>query len=406
MRKMSNVQSAITSKVTTGSTERLKRALIILVRVRDGLPKPKQTSVESDALRKLKIKGAVSPLLDARLRFMEVEGTARYVRMMEGRERVYPNMLPTQASGRWSTPSPPLPNFPPDCVNPLCSRVGTEHAYATEKCWSARDIVAPDLGWWWLHYDLDSIEAKWAAADAGDMDDLEAFAKGYDVHTIRTCRALRHALPPVLTKSLHTDPSCQAWRDSWNPPWSGSEDRRRHIFKTVGYATQFCISPKGVLAAKGVDALGLTPDEIVRFAKTYIASKPTLQNRKRQVWDESAKTAVSYTWYGRRRRLYGDWNTRAKEGWSHRISGTVTDYQNQVVIAVDRKFPESYLVLNSHDGLTWAFPVTTTQEMVMAYLKPLVEKDVTSPTGHTVKVTASWERVNTDLTRSAVKATG
>ena len=365
------------------------------------MPKPrvKDTSVESDALKRWKLRGASSPLLDARLKFMEVEGTARYVRMMQGVERVYPNMLPTQASGRWSTTGPPLVNFPPDCINPLCPLVGTEHAYATSECWSARDIVAPDKAWWWLHYDLDSIEAKWAAADAGDQDDLEAFRLGYDIHTIRTCRALRHALPPILTKQLHEDPSCQAWRDSWSPPWSGGEDRRRHVFKTVGYASQFCISPKGVLQAKGVEELGLSPDDLVKFTKQYLASKPILMNRKRWVWDDCAKTGVSYTWYGRRRRLYGDWETRAKEGWSHRISGTVSDYQNQIIIRVQAEFPTSHLVLNTHDGLVWAFPVETPVETVMARVRPLVEKLVTSPTGHTVNVTASWEVINADLTR-------
>lgn len=618
----------------------------------------KPTSVESEALYKWKVRGAQSPLLDARVKFMEVEGTARYIRMLQGVPRVHPNMLPTQASGRWSTTRPPLVNFPPDCVNPQCPQAGTEHAYATDACWSARDIVAPDPGWYWLHYDLDAIEAKWAAADAGDQDDLQAFNLGHDIHTIRTCRALGRPLPPVLTKALHTDPSCQAWRDSWDPPWSGGEDRRRHVFKTVGYAcvpltataltrdgwksynelkvgesvltynantnykewqpireilfypegevwqyennkflvqctedhrwftrpyvkatrhidhsrgvvtkakdltqtsniiqnaamwpdtkewdvdsippkystnwvraicqmsstqrkaflagfliadgyysasvkgraqrwvfsqvdgplwdaaltaayiehpgriatappregrpgrsvktaflsakqhvgctrlkskklpgvqpvwcivtdngswvmrqndtititgnTQFCVSPKGALQAKGVDKLGLTPDELLRFVTRYLASKPVLMNRKRQVWDESAKTGVSYTWFGRRRRLYGDWATRAKEGWSHRISGTVSDYQNQIIVQLDHEFPEGHLVLNSHDGLVWAFPEEIPVSRVMGFLRPLVEKDVTSPTGHTVKVTAAWEVIRADLSREAIRAT-
>ena len=393
------------------------------------MPRVKPTSVEAEALQRWRVRGASSPLLDARLRFSETEGTARYVRMMDdlpcktcdfakhqhggGYElacpkfspRVYPNMLPTQASGRWSTTGPPLVNFPPDCVNPACSRAGTEHAYATSECWSARDVVAPDEGWYWLHYDLDAIEAKWAAADAGDQDDLQAFNKGWDIHTIRTCRALGRPLPPLLTKALHTDPSCEAWRNSWDPPWSGSEDRRRHTFKTVGYATQFCVSPKGALQAKGVDELGLSPEELLRFVTRYLASKPTLMARKRQVWDECAKTGVSYTWFGRRRRLYGDWATRAKEGWSHRISGTVSDYQNQIIIRLDRQFPGSCLVLNSHDGLVWAFPETIPLETVIGFLHPLVERDVTSPTGHTVHVSASWEIIRSDLTRDVVKPT-
>lgn len=367
------------------------------------MPRPKASSVESDALRRWKLRGASSPLLDARLKFMEVEGTARYVRMMQGVERVYPNYLPTQASGRWSTTNPPMTNFPPDCVNPQCSRAGTEHAYATPECWSARDTVAPDEGTWWLHWDLDAIEARWAAADSGDQDDLLAFKNNWDLHTLTACRAFNVPLPPILTKALHESPECEDWRQRWTPPWSGGEDRRRHLIKTMRYATQFCISPKGVLQAKDIEKLGLKPEELVKFATIYLRSKPALMARKRAVWNDCAKNGVSYTWYGRRRRLYGDWNTRAKEGWSHRISGTVTDEMNQDIITITTHFPECHLVLNSHDGCTLAFPVSTPVDVVLPFAKGVVERGVTSPTGHTVGVTASWEKITSDLQRERLQ---
>lgn len=356
-------------------------------------------SVDSDVLRRWKVLGAESPLLDARLRYMEIEGVARYVRMMEGVERVYPNMLPTQASGRWSTKGPPLVNFPPDCINPACPILEEHAATRTPECWSAREVVGPDPGWYWLHWDLDSIEARLAAADAGDQDDLEAFRANYDLHTITACRAYQHALPPVLTKACHDGPESEAWRQSWSPAWSGSEDRRRHIFKTVRYATAYCMNPKGVLQARDIEKLGLKPDELVRFATMYLRAKPQLMARKRQVWEECATTQVSYTWYGRRRRLYGDWNTRAKEGWSHRISGTVTDYMNQAIIAITNHFPECHLVLNLHDGATIAFPGDTHKDNTFVACRQVVEKNVTSPTGHTVPVTASWEWIDANLER-------
>ena len=364
-----------------------------------------ESSVDADVLRKWKLRGAESPLLDARLRFTEIEGVARYVRMMRGAARVYPNMLPTQASGRWSTTNPPLVNFPADCIDPQCPRAGEEHSTGVCGGWSARDVVGPDEGWWWLHFDLDAIEARWAAADSGDQDDLQAFAQNWDIHTLTTCRAYKHPLPPILTKALHVDPSCSAWRESWNPVWSGSEDRRRHVLKTMRYATQFCVSPKGVLQARDIEKLGLKPAELVKFAAMYLRSKPALVARKRQVWDECAKNGVSYTWYGRRRRLYGDWNSRAKEGWSHRISGTVTDYMNQAIIALTTRFETCHLVLNSHDGAILAFPESVPVDVVLPVAKEYVERDVTSPTGYTVGVTASWEMVTSDLKRQALAAT-
>lgn len=391
------------------------------------MPKPKASSVESDALRRWKLRGASSPLLDARLKFMEVEGVARYVRFMgdlpchvcgfnekmhnpnvalacpQYSPRVFPNFLPTQASGRWSTTNPPMTNFPPDCVAPTCTLAGTEHGCVTSQCWSAREVVGPDEGTYWVHFDLDGIEARWAAADSGDQDDLQAFRNGWDLHTITACRAYNLPLPPVLTKLLHTDLSCEPWRNLWVPPWSGAEDRRRHIIKTMRYATLYGISSKGVLQAKGIEKLGLKPEELVAFATRYLRSKPALIARKRQVWDDCAKTGVSYTWFGRRRRLYGDWNTRAKEGWSHRISGTVTDYMNQALIAITDHFPECHLVLNSHDGATIAFPLATDLTTVLLFSRGQVEREVTSPTGHIVPVTASWEQITSDLVRHGLQ---
>ena len=116
------------------------------------------SSIDADVLRKWKVLGAQSVTLDARLQYTEIEGTARYVRMMRGQERVFPLMLPTQASGRWSTTNPPLINFPPDCVNPECPQAGTEHGADSPTCWSARDVVGPDPGWFWLHWDADEID--------------------------------------------------------------------------------------------------------------------------------------------------------------------------------------------------------------------------------------------------------
>ena len=72
---------------------------------------------------------------------------------------------------------------------------------------------------------------------------------------------------------------------------------------------------------------------------------------------------------------------------------------NQAIIAITSHFPECSLVLNSHDGCTLAFPVSTPVTNVVLYCKSVVERDVTSPTGHTVPVTASWEWVEANLAR-------
>src|SRR3990167_6326419 len=79
-------------------------------------------SVKADLLEALKQKGTESNLLDARLAFMDVEGVRRYLEGMAEVDRVYPDFLPTQKSGRWSTTDPPLVNFPSVCINQGCPK--------------------------------------------------------------------------------------------------------------------------------------------------------------------------------------------------------------------------------------------------------------------------------------------
>ena len=364
-------------------------------------PRHAETSIAADALRSVRSKGGASPLLDARLEYTEVEGVSRYVRMMRGVESVQPTMLPTQASGRWSTTDPPLVTFPHDCINPRCGIVGP-HIAESETCWSAQELVGPTYGWWWLKVDLDAIEGKIAAAEAGDEDELTAFEKGWDIHTLTACGMFNKPRPPILTKALHRDPSCQAWRELWDPPWSGSEDRRRHIAKVERYATQFCRNPRGVLQAQGIEKLGLTPAEVVRFAESFLASKPKLMARKRQVWADSIRLRVAYTWYGRRRRLYGSEDDIAKTGWSHRVSGTVTDMMNEFAIWLDRAFPESHLVLNGHDSLTWAFPSGHEPAAVVARAGPALERRREGPNGYGFTSTGSWSWIDQEVRKRAL----
>jgi len=311
------------------------------------------------------------PLLDARLAFSKIEGRARYARMLAKEERVYPLMLPTQASGRWSTSGPPLVNFPP-----------------TMDC-----LICPDPDSFWVKWDWDAIEAKILAALSDDREDLEAFAKGCDVHTITTCFLLRHALPPNLANP-HTSPECEEWRQSWVPVWETDKDenRRRHAAKIIRYnlAYSFDTSGRAVLAADGIEDLGLDTDTLISLARRYLTEKKALLAYKRQHGERFARTAVARTIWGHRRRLYGDDNARKKEGLNHEIQGCVADMMNQVIISVDKEFSESRLILNKHDALITEFPGSYFREKTLAYLRPLVERKWTIGQ-HQIHSTASWK---------------
>src|SRR5215510_5143520 len=77
----------------------------------------------------------------AQLRLNYSEATTlitHFLNKVIGLERIYPRILPTQLSGRWSTVDPPLTNFPKACINPDCPK---ERHRKTHQCWSMRDLI-------------------------------------------------------------------------------------------------------------------------------------------------------------------------------------------------------------------------------------------------------------------------
>lgn len=381
-----------------------------------GKPKRSSRSVDSDVLRQLKDAGAESELLDLRLAYMELEGIARYLRKLVGRERVHPHMLPTQASGRWSTTGPPLVNFPAhaedDCDRCALVKAGALEAPMDGWCPRAvREVILPDPDWYSIHFDLNAIEGRFGAADAHDEEELDAYRKNEDVHTVLGAVPMFGLpTPPLRTKALHTAPEGAAWRDSLVPPWGGSDDRRRHLAKTLKYATLYGKDHKGAGTAKGVEKLRnadgskMTKAQVETFAKQYLKAKPILTRHKGRRFEEYARTNVSYTFRGRRRRLFGDAWTRAKEGWSHRLQGAVPDIMNDYIIQIAREFPEGYIVLNSHDGLTWSMPYVDRPRLneVLARMRQIVERDWDYE-GTLLPVSADWEILWPDGTKEKVK---
>jgi hypothetical protein len=330
---------------------------------------PGKTSQEDD-LRSWKTRGMKSWVMEARLQWVDAEGYAKYARMISKVERVHPDMLPMQASGRWSTVRPPLITFPP----------------ALKNCF------VPDPGTLWIKYDLDAIEAKRAAYESEDEKNIQIFEKGWDIHTLTTCDFYNHPYPPNLVDP-NFSPECQAWRESWNPVWGpGKDDRRRHMMKTVRYAMTYA-DPYGyhaVLSAKDVEKLGLTIKELVDGAKKYVTLQSHYEEWKKREGLRIAEQGWARTSWGRLRRLYGDYPSRARDGISFIISGYVSEMQNQIFRRVfEGLFPEAWLITNGHDSAQIAFPDTLNPHAVVGVLRPEVEKGW--PGKRPMPVTATWE---------------
>lgn len=369
------------------------------------MPKPKvgTRSVGAEVLRKLADKGADSPVLDARLEYMNAEAIAKYVRGLVGVERVYPNMLPTQASLRWSTTDPPIVNFPKHSrdVCRRCKRRHDEGTYqASDWCpYDVRQIFLPDEGWYWVHCDEEAVEARLCAAYSGDQADLDAFNHGWDIHTLRACGVFGWPLPPIKTKQLHSVPEAAEWRSLMG--WTGEDDRRRHITKTVGYALQYGIDERAALESNELYKMGLTREAILDFARKYLRSKPGMVAKKRQVFHECATTGSSRTFLGHRRRLYGRIEDRMKEGWNHKIQGGNAGMMNLNVIDIDYWACDevgvtmNHLVFQAHDGLTWAFVASYPPEDAVASMRMYMERtwDVD---GYAMKVPCQWEVIESD----------
>lgn len=343
-------------------------------------PKTNPNSISETALTGLLRRGIDSDVLKARLEWSESEAIARYVRPLVGKLGIKPNVLPTaQVSGRWSTTNPPRLTWPAHDPE-QCSecRVGGRTADSTEWCpRDVRAIAEPLPGTWWLKGDADAIEARLAAAYCHDQEDLDAFALGHDLHAVTMCRMFRLPLPPNFGKKvINSGAECAAWRAEVR--WGGESDRRRHAAKTFRYAWQYAVNEFGVLQAKSLQILGLTKDEILDYARKYRTGKPGFFAARQAYMDRCAAQRESRTFLGRLRRLWGDRDTRRKEGWNHMVQGAVSDIVN-IVVRAWYNHPEFErrveFISNGYDALEMAHPEEHDPEWVLPRVKNVVERE-------------------------------
>jgi len=290
-------------------------------------------------------------------------------------ERVYPSLLPTQASGRWSVSDPPM--------------ITISHPEYGVKLQS--ELTLPDYGQVWICFDLDAIEAKMVAAESDDYADLEAFNNGYDIHTITSCNMLGDSLPTNLVNP-HTSTEDTAWRAARN--WQGKDDKRRGLAKVrycVLYGRDHRAAEDSAYAAEYVKQGG-DRKELVEAARLFLKSKPNLVACKKKWWNTYGRSNEARTFLGRRRRLFGDEWSRQKEGWNHRIQGGVTDMINIAIIEIFTKHPYWWLIYPSHDAAKISLPLSEfaqRPEQIVRDCKMAVEKMWTI-NNHTIKSTASW----------------
>lgn len=343
------------------------------------MPRPVEspTSVSETRLLGLLKRGVDSDVARARLEWSDAESIARYVRPLVGESSIKPNVLPTaQVQGRWSTTDPPRITWPDhDAAKCGCD----------PQAWcprAVREIVTPWPDTWWWKGDADAVEARIAAALTKDTDDLDAFAHGWDIHTATACGMFELPLPPVRSKkAIMSGPECEEWRQIVK--WGGESDRRRHGCKSFRYAWQYAIDERGVLAVKSLHTLGLSTDEIVAYAKKYKQSKPGFFTARHAHMLRCVEHKEARTFLGRLRRLWGnphrpaDRKEMMKEGWSHMVSGSVSDITNIIVNDI-YSHPDfggqCEFISNGYDSLEMSFPCNLTPDFVIPRVKEIVNR--------------------------------
>lgn len=320
-----------------------------------------------------RIDAGADPILESRVIYAAAQQQlSHYLQpLVRGKvvvDRIYPQFkIHAQASGRWSTTNPPLAQLPSDL----------------------RDIVMPDDGDVWIGWDWDQIELRLLAGLANDKPYLEAFANGWDVHTINMCDLFGIRKPHDLTMTS-TDPRQLEWILSEN--YGGKDDVRRVFAKRFVYRLNYGGEPKLAGDIPGASVLGLGKYELVQASQRYLTAHPSMAAWRVQAAADARANGVSRTFMGRRRRLLSGGQAATREAFNHPMQGGVADILNLVTVRIARELPDATLAYTMHDSAWWAVPAHASEES-FASIRSIVE-DVWDVQGIKIGFPATFKRVS------------
>jgi hypothetical protein len=324
----------------------------------------KTRTLERSQLRKLAAsKGASSlqkELASLRIAYSEDNRLlVNNIKTLIGKERIYPHHYPGQASGRTSTIDPPITNWPRSCVSEVCrARLHSmpdygdrldyiDHAW-TDECWSIRDIQVPDAGEVLIVHDHDNIEGRIHDLILNDEEALKAHEEGLDLHTITCCQIFGWELPQDL-KNPHGSDVDKDWR--LEHAWQGKDTRWRVLAKNFNHGSKYARNENFVTKIPGIERYGVAYSQLKSLAKKYIASKGKVWLRKLALMDDIRHRREARSLYGFRRLFFDSSEDTGKEGFSHMISATVSDYNNLTIALLSEWFGKyGRLAHNAHDG--------------------------------------------------------
>ena len=266
-------------------------------------------------------------------------------------DRIYPEFkLHTQSTGRWFTTGVPMAQLP-------------KHL---------REIVCADEGWRQVEYDWNQIELRLLAALAQDKPLLDAFSKGWDLHTLTACEIFGLPYPPNRVDP-HGSDDCLTWRSTIK--WVGREDIRRTFAKQFVYRLNYGGSPKKSITIPGAKQLGLDAAKLALAANRYLMAHPGLAKWRSQV---ALSVQVKYpeirTFMGRKRTLLTDGPKKVREAYDTPMQAGVSDIANITAVSIYNELPWVQFLFQLHDGWRWQVPVHLLDE-TLPKMKEIVERE-------------------------------
>lgn len=268
-------------------------------------------------------------------------------------ERVYPNFaIHTQKNARWSTTDPPLAQLPGDL----------------------RDIIIPDEGECWLHWDWKGMELHFLEVHSGSRILKQAHDDGIDLHTWTMCKMFGFQLPPNL-KDPFGAPENQAWRDRYSLRSSG--DPRRIFSKSARFEMNY--GGTGNNAAQKAIRMGLNKAEVQR-ALANLLTADVDYFRWRQVVERQVKaTRIIRTFTGRPRRFLTVSKEHGtvvppkvvREALDYPMQAGVSDVANLTIIEVCKQYPQLLVAWTMHDAQYYHCPMEHATPAVIEGIKAI-----------------------------------
>lgn len=245
-------------------------------------------------------------------------------------DRIYPDILiHPQKTGRWSYLDPPIAQYPK----------------------GLRDLIIPDPGEVWVHWDWSAIEPRILEAYCRSKILKAAFDEGIDLHTWTVCSIFGYDFPPNLRDVMGADNA--DWRAKYR--WKHSNDPRRVFAKTARYEMYY--GGTGHNAAEAAALYGLDSKQLKRACGNLVSADPEYYKWRLEIEETIKRTRVLRTFMGRPRRFLKGGHKMVREGLDQPMQGGVSDINNTTCLLLHNlNLPGFQFAWGMHDAQYWHAP--------------------------------------------------